>query len=56
MKNLGAFFDVTMSMNDHINRLGLSSYYRLRRIKSIPAYIDRDSTHEFIHHFTSWLL
>ena len=34
VRNLSAFFDVTMSMNDHINRLVRSSYYQLRWIKS----------------------
>ena len=34
VRNLNAFFDVTMS-NYHINRLVRSSYYQLRRIKSI---------------------
>ena len=35
VRNLGAFFDVTMSMNDHINKLIRSCFYHLRRIKSI---------------------
>ena len=53
VRNLGAFFDVTMSMNDHINRLVRSSYYQLRRIMLIRHAL---STREFIHHFTSCLL
>ena len=35
VRNLGTFFDVTMSMNDHFDRLFLWSYYYLHRIKSI---------------------
>ena len=35
MGNLGAFFDVTMSMNEHTRPVKLSSYYQLRQIKSI---------------------
>ena len=35
VRNFGAFFHVTMSMTDHINRLARSSYYQLRLIKSI---------------------
>ena len=35
VRNLGTFFDVTMSMHDHINRLVQSSYYQLHQIKSI---------------------
>ena len=58
VRNLGAFFDVTMSLNDHIIRLVRSSYPVAsdKVDPPRPAYIDRDSTREFIHHFTSWLL
>ena len=49
MRNLGAFFDVTMSMNDHVNRLVWSSYYQLRRIKSIRHALSHRSR------FNSWI-
>ena len=35
VRNIGAIFNVTMSMNDHISRLVRSSYYQLGRLKSI---------------------
>ena len=35
VRNLDAFVDVTKSMNNHINRLVRSSYYQLRRVKSL---------------------
>ena len=35
VRNLDAFFEATMSMNDHINKLIRSCFYHLRRIKSI---------------------
>ena len=47
VRNLGAFFNVTMSMNDHINRRVWSSYYQLCRMKSIHPPRP--------HYFTSWI-
>ena len=35
VRNLRTFFDESMSMNDHINRLVRSYFYQLRRMKSI---------------------
>ena len=56
VKNLGAFFDVTMSMNDHINRLVRSSYYLLRRIKLIRHALPTSTTIQIVNSFIiSWV-
>ena len=56
MRNLGAFFDVTMSMNDHINRLVWSSYYQLRQIKSIRHALPTSTAIQLVNSFIiSWV-
>ena len=51
MRNLGAFCDVTMSMNDHLNRLVRSSYYQLRRIKSICHTLPTSTAIQLVNSF-----
>ena len=51
VKNLCAFFDVTMSMNDRINRLARSSYYQLRRIKSIRHALPTSTAIQLVNSF-----
>ena len=51
VRNLGAFFDITMSMNDHINRLVRASCYQLRRIKSIRHDLPKSTTIQLVNSF-----
>ena len=51
VRNFGAFFDVTMSMKDHINRLVRSSYYQFRRIKSIRHALPTSTAIQLVNSF-----
>ena len=51
--NLGAFFDATMSMNDHINKLIRSCFYHLRRIKSIHRSLPISTAIQLVNCFVT---
>ena len=51
MRNLGALFDVTMSMNDHINRLVRLSHYQLYRIKSTRHALPTTTVIQLVNSF-----
>ena len=51
VRNLGAIFDVTMLMNDHINRLVRSSYCQLRQMKSIRHALPTSTAIQLVNSF-----
>ena len=48
IKNLGAFFDVHMSMNSHINNVSRTVTFHLRNISRIRRYIDQSTCHHAV--------
>ena len=51
VRNRDAFLDVTMSMNDHINRLTRSCYDYVRRIKSIHHAVPAMTAIQLVNSF-----
>jgi hypothetical protein len=49
VKNLGAFFDSRMNMDDHVNSVCRSSYAQLRKIGYIRKYLTRDATKSLVN-------
>ena len=45
VKNIGVFFDNTMSMEQHISRLCRSAYLAMRQIASIRRYLTEKKNH-----------
>ena len=50
-RNLGAFFDESLSMNDHVIRLARSSFYQLCRIMSIRLSLPTDTATQLVNSF-----
>jgi hypothetical protein len=52
IRNLGAHFDPTMSMESHVKKVCQSSYYQIRNLNSIRKMLSQDTaaiiTHAFI--------
>ena len=53
VKNLGVWFDSTLSMNTHINKACSAAFYYLYNIRRIRKYLSRESTETLIHAFVS---
>ena len=51
VRNLGTFFDESMSMTDHVNRLARSCFYQLRRIKSIRLSLPTSTAIQLVNSF-----
>ena len=51
VRNLGAFFDESMSMTDHVNRLVRSCFYQLRRIKSMWRSLPTSTAIQLVNSF-----
>ena len=52
VKNLGTWFDSTLSMNSHVNNICSNAFYYLYNIR-IRKYLSRRSTETLIHAFVS---
>ena len=53
VRNLGVWFDSTLSMNSHINKTCSLAFYYLYNIRKIRKYLSRESTEKLIHAFAS---
>ena len=53
VKNLGTWFDSTLSMNSHVNNICSNAFYYLYNIRRIRKYLSRRSTETLIHAFVS---
>ena len=52
-RNIGAIFDETLSMNDHINHICKVAWYHLRQIGEIRPYLNAKATETLMHSFVS---
>ena len=48
VRNLGVFFDASMSMSSHIINLSRSVHFQLRNISRIRRFLDFESCHQVI--------
>ena len=53
VRNLGVWFDSTLSMNSHINKTCSLAFYYLYNIRKIRKYLCRETTEKLIHAFVS---
>ena len=53
VRNLGVWFDSTLSMNSHINKTCSLAFYYLYNIRKIRKYLSRETTEMMIHAFLS---
>jgi hypothetical protein len=52
-RNIGATFDNTLSMNDHIAHMCKGAWHHLRNIGQIRQFLDSDSAATLMHSFVS---
>jgi len=52
-RNIGAMFDKTLSMNDHIAQTCKNAWYHLRQIGEIRSYLDIEATQTLMHSFVT---
>ena len=52
-RNIGAVFDNTLSMSDHISAISRGAWFHLNQISKIRSYLDESSTKTLIHSFVS---
>ena len=53
VRNLGVWFDSTVSVNSHINKTCSLAFYYLYNIRKIRKYFSRETTEKLIHAFVS---
>ena len=53
VRNLGAYFDNTMTMETHVKKICQSSYFQIRNIRSIRNLLSDDSAASLIHSFVT---
>ena len=53
VRNLGAYFDMDMTLNRHISEICKSSSFHLRNIGLIRKYLTNDATEQFVHAFVT---
>ena len=53
IRNLGAWFDLMLSMETHINKVCSSGFYYLHKIRRIRKYLSQDCLVTLIHAFVS---
>ncbi len=53
VRNLGAFFDRTMSMVEHVTKTTKAAYFQLRKIRYIRKYLSKSNTEKLVHAFIS---
>jgi len=51
VRNLGMWFDSTLSMNSHINKTCSLAFYYLYNIRKIRKYLSRETSEKLIHAF-----
>ena len=51
VRNLGSWFDSTLSMTDHINKACNAAFYHLHNLRRIKKYLSRDSLMTLVHAF-----
>ena len=52
-RNIGAMFDETLSMQNHIAQMSKGAWYHLRQIGEIRPYLDTNSAKTLMHSFVS---
>lgn len=53
VRNLGVWFNFTLSMNSHINKTCSLAFYCLYNIRKIRKYLSRETSEKLIHPFVS---
>ena len=53
VRNLGAYFDMDMTLNHHISEICKSSSSHLRNIGLIRKYLTNDATEQLVHAFVT---
>ena len=53
VRDLGAVFDMHMTMVPHVNKLAQSARYHIRNIGKIRRFLDRDSCEKIVHAFVT---
>ncbi len=53
LRNLGVWFDDSVTMSTHLTKMSKNAFYHLHNIGRIRKYLDRDSTKKIIHAFVS---
>ena len=53
VRNLGAYFDMDMTLNHHISEICKSSSFHLRKIGLIRKYLTNDATEQLVHAFVT---
>ena len=53
VRDLGAVFDMHMTMVPHVNKLAQSARYHIRNIGQIRSFSDRDSCEKIVHAFVT---
>lgn len=53
VRNIGAYFDYTLSMNDHISHISKNAWFQLRQISHIRPYLDKQAAVTLMHSFVS---
>ena len=53
VRNLGAYFDMDMTLNHHISEICKSSSFQLRNIGLIRKYLTNDKTEQLVHMFVT---
>ena len=53
VRNLGAYFDMDMTLNHHISEICKSSSFHLRNIGLIRKYLTNDATEQLVHAFVT---
>ena len=53
VRDLGAVFDMHMTMVPHVNTLAQSARYHIRNIGKIRRFLDRDSCEKIVHAFVT---
>ena len=51
MRNLGTYFDQSLLLNDHVNRLVRFCFYQLRHIKSVRRVLPTSAAIQLVHSF-----
>jgi hypothetical protein len=51
VRNIGAIFDASMTMETHVNTICRSAYFHLRNLGRIRKYLTREATETLIHAF-----
>ena len=52
-RNLGSWFDASMTMESHVTKTCRTAFYFLHNIRRIRKYLSRECTETLMHAFTS---